>query len=263
MAEWMARDNKTDPEILYWIPKYILMRGTKPLSELGIMSHQFKALARSQDLIGWREFTEGNISTHFYEIQSFHLAMSSSFLNGEDWTKHFISKLLQITHSQWIYRNVSLHGRQQGYLHKKNAEEIMREIKSLSTLAPEDIPKASRYLLEINFTELSKFHTETQKYWILAVTAARTAQELNSARGARAKRAKQVVNTKIASRKKLGIVAVEEQIRRDRMHQSASQTDMFPDQHSQTKIDSFTTKRPHPASITMALRSNKRLCKPD
>jgi hypothetical protein len=263
LAEWMARDNKTDPEILYWIPKYILMRGVKPLLEIGIMSPQFKALARSQDLIGWREFTEGNISTHFYEIQSFHLAMSSNFLNGEDWTKQFISKLLQITHSQWIYRNVSLHDRQQGYLHKKNAEEIVREMEFLSTLAPEDIPKASRFLLEINFTELSTFQIETQKYWILAVTAACTAQELNSARGARAKRAKQVVNTRIASRKKLGIVAIEEQIRRDRMHQSASQTDMSLDQHSQTKIDSFTTKRPHPASITRALRSNKRLCKPD
>ena len=189
--------------------------------------------------------------------------MSSNFLNGEDWTKQFISKLLQITHSQWIYRNVSLHDRQQGYLHKKNAEEIIWEMEFLSTLAPEDIPKASRFLLEINFTELSTFQIETQKYWILAVTAACTAQELNSARGARAKRAKQVVNTRIASRKKLGIVAIEEQIRRDRMHQSASQTDMSLDQHSQTKIDSFTTKRPHPASITRALRSNKHLCKPD
>jgi hypothetical protein len=52
LAEWMARDNKTDPEILYWNPKYILMRGVKPLSEIGIMLPQFKALARSQDLIG-------------------------------------------------------------------------------------------------------------------------------------------------------------------------------------------------------------------
>jgi hypothetical protein len=27
---WMSQDNKTDPEILYWIPKYILVRGDKP-----------------------------------------------------------------------------------------------------------------------------------------------------------------------------------------------------------------------------------------
>jgi hypothetical protein len=84
LIEWMAQDNRTDPEILYWIPKYILMRGDKPLSEKGAMSHQFKALANSKDLIGWRDFTKGYISTHFYEIQSFHLTMSSSYLNGED-----------------------------------------------------------------------------------------------------------------------------------------------------------------------------------
>jgi hypothetical protein len=80
----MSRDNKTDTEILYWIPKYILMRVDKPLFKMGFMSPQFKALAKSQDLIGWRDFTE---SMHFYAIQSFHLAMSSGCINEEDWTK--------------------------------------------------------------------------------------------------------------------------------------------------------------------------------
>jgi hypothetical protein len=186
----MARDNKTNPEILYWIPKYILMRGDKPLSKMGYMLPQFKALARSQDRIGWRDFTEGYISTHFYDIQSFHLAMSSSYLNEEDLTKQFISKLLQITHSQWIYHNISLHNRQHSYLHTKNTADIMRVIEYLSSLAPKGVPKVSRFLLEINFTELSKFHIKTQKYWTQAVKAARTAQELHLARGARVKRAR-------------------------------------------------------------------------
>jgi hypothetical protein len=52
LTEWMARDNKTNLEILYWIPKYILMRGDKPLSEMDYMSPQFKELACSQDLLG-------------------------------------------------------------------------------------------------------------------------------------------------------------------------------------------------------------------
>jgi hypothetical protein len=98
----------------------------------------------------------------------------------------------------------------------------MREIEYLSSLAPEDVPKVSRFLLEINFTELSKFHIETQKYWTLAVKAACTAQELHLARGVRVKQAKQKVNARIASRKKLGIVAIiEQQIRTDSMHQRA------------------------------------------
>jgi hypothetical protein len=259
----MAQDDRTDPEILYWIPKYILMRGDKPLSEMGAMSHKFKALANSQDLIGWRDFTKGYISTHFYEIHSFHLTMSSSYLNGVDWTKQFILKLLQITLSQWIYRNISLHNRQNGYLHTKNAAEIMQEIETLSNLAPEDVPEVSHFLLEINFTNLSRFHIKTQKYWTLAVNAARTAQELDLARGARAKGAKQKVNAKIRSKKKLGIVAIEQQIRKDGMHWSITQTGTFPEHHLQTLINHFVAKQPHSASIVAALRSNKRLRKPD
>ncbi len=52
LVSWMSRNDQTDPEILYWIPKYILMRDDKPLSEMGFMFPQFRALAASQDLIG-------------------------------------------------------------------------------------------------------------------------------------------------------------------------------------------------------------------
>jgi hypothetical protein len=93
LAAWMSQDDKTDPEILYWIPKYILMRGDVSLSTMAAMSPQFQALATRQDLIGWRDFTVGHISTHFYAIQSFHLAMSSNYLNGKDWIRQFISRI--------------------------------------------------------------------------------------------------------------------------------------------------------------------------
>ena len=77
LTKWMTQDDRTDPEILYWIPKFILMRGCKPLSEMGAMSHQFRTLAESQDSIGWGDFTKGYVSTHFYAIQSFHLTVLS------------------------------------------------------------------------------------------------------------------------------------------------------------------------------------------
>ncbi len=181
LTKLMAKDNITDPEILYWIPKYILMRGDKPLSQMGLMSPQFKALANSQDLIGWRDFTKGHISTHFYAIQMFHLTMSSSYLNGKDWTKQFISKILQLTHSQWIFRNMSFHDKKNGYLCNKTAEELLQHINSLSDLALEDLPESSHFLLEINFSELSTYYLETQKYWTLAVDAALKANALEYA----------------------------------------------------------------------------------
>jgi hypothetical protein len=102
--------------------------------------------------------------------------MSSSFLNAADWTKQFISKILHVTHSQWIFRNISLHDKTNGYLHKKTSDEIALELKSLAGTAPDDVPAESNFLLEINFSNLTKSHIESQKYWILAVNAALTAQ---------------------------------------------------------------------------------------
>jgi hypothetical protein len=73
----METDNRTDPELMYWIPKYILMQNNKPFSLLGYMTKKMCTLAESQDKIGWRNFTKGYISSHFYNIQRFHLLMSS------------------------------------------------------------------------------------------------------------------------------------------------------------------------------------------
>jgi hypothetical protein len=98
--KWIETDGKTDPEIIYWVPKYLLMHDDKPFSQLGYMSEKMHVLAESQDKIGWQNFMEGYISTQFYNIQCSHLSMSSNYLKGLDWTKHFISKILQITHSQ-------------------------------------------------------------------------------------------------------------------------------------------------------------------
>ncbi len=155
LERWLERDGITDPELSYWIPKYILMLGNKPFAELGAMSSCMKALAVSRYIIGYCNFMEGYISTHFYAIQSFHLAMSSSYLNGANWAKQFISKFLHVTHFQWIFRNISLHNKINKYLHKKKSEEIMLELESLAGIAPEDVPTKSQFLLHINFSKLS------------------------------------------------------------------------------------------------------------
>jgi hypothetical protein len=81
LEKWMETDRQTDPELINWIPKYILIQNDKQFTQLGyIMSKKMRALADSQDKIGWRNFTEGYILSHFYNIQQFHLSMSSNYL---------------------------------------------------------------------------------------------------------------------------------------------------------------------------------------
>ena len=53
LEKWMAKGDKTNPEIAYWVPKYILFRGTKRFEDMGYMSPMMRELARSQDKIGW------------------------------------------------------------------------------------------------------------------------------------------------------------------------------------------------------------------
>ena len=261
LCNWLNQEHLTDLELAYWIPKYILMRGDKPFASLGTMSPRMRALAVSQDKIGWRNFMEGCISTHFYFIQHYHLSLSGSYLNGSDWTKTLITKLLHISHSQWIYRNFALHDRLCGYLHNKSLEDIRGTIDELAETSPEDVPEESRFLLEINFGNLTKSHIESQQYWIIATQAAITAGQRSRAAGRRASRIRRKVNHKIPSRTKLGITAVERQIRQDGMHTNAPDDITF--QIPLPTITTFLTKRPHPANMVAHYRSNKRLCKPD
>jgi mannose-6-phosphate isomerase class I len=113
LEEWLYKDEKTEPELVYWIP---YLRGTTQFAAMGEMSATMRHIAESQDKIGWRRFTEGCISKEFHKRQTVFLQMTNNRLKGKDWTKQLISRLLQITHSQWIYRNITLHNRTNGYL---------------------------------------------------------------------------------------------------------------------------------------------------
>ncbi len=155
---------------------------------------------------------EGCISTYFYFIQHPHLPLSVSYLNGPNWTKSLFSKLLHITHSQWIYQNFTLHDKLCRYLHKKKIKDITLTIEELAETPAEEIPEESKFLLEINFGKLTKSHIKNQQYWIIALQAVITAGQRSAAAGSRAKRIRHKVNLKLPSRTKLGITAVEMQI---------------------------------------------------
>ncbi len=96
------------------------------------------------------------------------------------------------------------------------------------------------------------------------VDAAIAAKTLELARGALAKQIRSWLNTKIASITKLGITAVQQQIRKDGMHRTTSQSNALQASDSaHLTLDRFVKKRPHPASIMADMKSNKRYRKSD
>ena len=170
-GRWLST-NHGHPELVYWIPRYIKLRGTRRLEEMPRLTPAFQHVARSQDLIPWRSFMEGKVATALFRLQERHLTVSTSRLTIASWARQFLSRLLQITHAQWVFRNVTLHDAATGYLVERKREEILGEIDELAHMDPADIPESRRYLLEMDFTALQRAPIDTQSYWLLSMKSA-------------------------------------------------------------------------------------------
>ena len=137
---------------------------------------------------------------------------------GEDWIKQFITRILHITHSQWLFCNFPLNNHQRELLRWNKREEILAEIEKLADTNPEDIPSESRLLLEFDFSALGRADLDTQQYWVAAVRAAQCAGRRRARAGARARRLTKSQRRQISLRKRLGILEVERQIHLDFAH---------------------------------------------
>jgi hypothetical protein len=87
--------------------------------------------------------------------------------------KHFIQRLVKIS-TKWLYHNFTLHHYAKGYLHQKTVNEISWDVELLADTRPSDIPRESRYLLEIPQQPLHSSLLVQKAYWVLAMKAAKT-----------------------------------------------------------------------------------------
>ena len=138
-------------------------------------SFSMREAAEEQDEIGCRHFTEGKIATAIRDIQELHLLSWVTRLSIGSWMKQLINELLQLTHSQWIFRNITKHHQTRGTLHLKVREDILTEIERQLDPGLGSLPAESKFLLEIPSSELLERDTEKQQYWLYAIEAARTA----------------------------------------------------------------------------------------
>ena len=112
-------------------------RGVITMKDIvGNRTHRLYPLEQLQDLIGWRRFMEGMISKEITCIQKSYLALSSYHLIIESWTTGLITKLLEVTHGQWLHRNVHVHDSISGTSATLHKEDIQMEIENIKNLVP-------------------------------------------------------------------------------------------------------------------------------
>ena len=146
LSNWLLDNHKTEPQLAQWIPAYILGRGKACFQELHFMSPEVTELSKSQDIIGWKNFMEGRISKHFEKIQEKFLKNSDSLLNGQDWVKQFLTRILRISHLQWVYRNITFHDNQGGVRKTREIKKMREEALHFAHTNPLEInPKVDSF----------------------------------------------------------------------------------------------------------------------
>jgi len=128
-------------------------------------------LAAFVDCIGWSSGTSGAAENAVIE--------SESRMSVETWARELVIELLEITHQQWLYRNVVVHDRTAGDLVSHRKEEIREALEEQMELGEEGLAEEDRFLLEINLDKLDNSTGEDQTYWLLSLQAAREARQLH------------------------------------------------------------------------------------
>lgn len=248
----MLKNGNTDPELAYFICKFFQGRGERSMRSLGEMSVGMRKVAAGFDEIGWVDVLHGRAPLALREFQTAHCLTADCRLTGKDWMKAFITKVLQISHGQWMYQNCSLHNKVRGHLALQHQQEVLVEIARLASCRPEDILPESRFLLEVEVTGLERSPIAQQEYWILAMQAAIKAGQRTCTFPPRAPKHRQSPQTSLAQR-----------INLSRLQRRMAQLERQLAEDLDMSCGTWREKRKRNCTEEMLNGSNKRLRKPD
>ncbi len=139
-------------------------------------------MAQSQDSIGWRRFMEDMVCKEIRAIQSSYSSGTGLHWNTVNWGRDLVTHLLEVTHGQWLYRNVQVHDRISGTLATQEKEKLQMEIERQQELGTEGLLEEDCYLADCNLGDLEETSGIYETYWLLSIQAAREAGRLEELR---------------------------------------------------------------------------------
>ncbi len=116
--------------------------------------HRFRRMASGQDIIGWRQFMEEMVCNDLREIQMTYSVIEGSNVTPEKRTTRVITKLLEATHGQWLYRCIQIHDRIKGNWATLQKEEFQKEIEAQQEMGYDGLLNEDQFLAEVNLEDL-------------------------------------------------------------------------------------------------------------
>eukprot|EP00804_Cyclotella_cryptica_P017311 CCRYP_020335-RA/>CCRYP_020335-RA protein AED:0.23 eAED:0.30 QI:0/0/0/1/0/0/3/0/559 len=116
-------------ELVFLLGAVIQGRGEVTMKELcQRLPCKYRKLAMAQDKIGWRRFLEGMVAIEFSLLINRGLEGRGNALNSKKLVLGLIQRLLEITHSMWIYRNLLVHDLVAGKFACKRKDKLLEDI---------------------------------------------------------------------------------------------------------------------------------------
>lgn len=97
---------------------------------------------------------EGMISKEFCKIQDTHSRLGGGHLSGDKWAQGLSTKLMEMTHGQWLVRNFLIHDNVSGMLALERKEDLQIAIEEQQEMGMDGLAEEDRYLMEINLVDL-------------------------------------------------------------------------------------------------------------
>ncbi len=172
VEEWLEEVD-TDPMVVTCVVENARGRGYITMRDIcRRMGSQYQLMAEDRDTIGWRRFMEGMLSWRLVGLQANHYALTGEGLQLLPWASQLVIRLLEVTHGQWIYRNIQVHDEAQGKLRTQEKERLQRDSEEQTELGFEGVLETDRPLANVPLEDLECCGGKWQEYWLLAVRAA-------------------------------------------------------------------------------------------
>ena len=127
---------------------------------------------------------EGMICLELRQLQQAYVIDNGLFKTGKRWAEELIIKLIEITHGQWLYRNIQVHDKVTGLKATLRKEDIQNQIETQQAIGFDGFLEEDAFLGECNLGDLELTSGRNEIYWLLAIKAAREAMQLEGSGGA-------------------------------------------------------------------------------
>ena len=214
LAVWME-EAETEPNLKTMITTYLkgmdrrTMRGVVDTMKVRLPGYftkdRLNTIAKVQDKLGWDCMLEGRIPKLFVLHQRCHLAHKKTRMTAKRWAKTLITKLLKITHKQWLLRNAKIHIKRKGDMNEEEHDKLRKKIEKLIWTDPEDLLPGDEHLLNEDFDSLGRASAIDQILWVAEMEASIAAANHDARRGRGQDQSDDTtINTNTATREKTG-----------------------------------------------------------